>query len=112
MSSRGSLRRGRRDERGAVAILFAVLAVVLLGVGALAVDLGQAYAKKSLLQTDVDIAVMAAVAELDSASGCNADVVDTAEDFLTRAGNAVPGQYPIDLSGAPGDQDGFIRCPR
>ena len=100
-----------RDDRGAVAILFAVLAVVLLGVGALAVDLGQAYAKKSLLQTDVDIAVMAAVAELDQEAGCNAEVVSAAEDYLTRAGNAVPGQYPIDLGGGPGDQDGFIRCP-
>ncbi len=100
----------RRDDRGAVAVLFALLAVVLLGVGALAVDLGQAYAKKSLLQTDVDLAVLAAVAELDSAGGCNAEVVSTAEDYLTRAGNAVPGQYDVDLGGAPGDQDGYIRC--
>ncbi|WP_261820124.1 TadE/TadG family type IV pilus assembly protein [Nocardioides sp. OK12] len=111
MSARRCTRRAGRDDRGAVAILFAVLAVVLLGVGALAVDLGQAYAKKSLLQTDVDIAVMAAVAELDQEAGCNAEVVSAAEDYLTRAGNAVPGQYPIDLDGAPGDQDGFIRCP-
>lgn len=111
MSTRRTLRQGTRDDRGAVAILFAVLAVVLLGVGAFAVDLGQAYAKKSLLQTDVDIAVMAAVAELDQEVGCNSEVVSAAEDYLTRAGNAVPGQYPIDLGGAPGDQDGFIRCP-
>jgi hypothetical protein len=111
MSTHQAVRQDRHDDRGAVAILFAVLAVVLLGAGALAVDLGQAYAKKSLLQTDVDIAVMAAVAELDQEVGCNSEVVGAAEDYLTRAGNAVPGQYPIDLGGAPGDQDGFIRCP-
>jgi hypothetical protein len=111
MSTHRAVPQGRHDDRGAVAILFAVLAVVLLGVGAFAVDLGQAYAKKSLLQTDVDIAVMAAVAELDQEVGCNSEVVSAAEDYLTRAGNAVPGQYPIDLGGAPGDQDGFIRCP-
>lgn len=100
----------RRDERGATAILTAILALVLLGFGALAVDLGQAYAKKSLLQTDVDLAVMAAAAELDGPGACSSEVVAKAEEFLLRSENAVPGQYTIDLTGAPGDQDGYIRC--
>jgi Flp pilus assembly pilin Flp len=100
----------RRDERGATAILFALLAVVLIGVGALAVDIGHAYAKRSLLQTDVDIAVMAATAELTSGGACNPEVVAKAEEFLEKSENAVPGQYDVDLAGSADDQDGFITC--
>jgi hypothetical protein len=100
----------RRDERGATAVLFALLAVVLIGVGALAVDIGQAYAKRSLLQTDVDVAVMAAAAELTSGGACNPAVVDKATEFLEKAENAVPGQYDVDLGGSADDQDGFITC--
>ncbi|MCL8024825.1 TadE/TadG family type IV pilus assembly protein [Nocardioides bruguierae] len=109
MSTRRAARRSRED-RGAVAVLVAILAVVLIGIGAFAVDLGQAYAKKSLLQTDVDVAAMAAAAELTQEDGCNAEVIDTAEEYLTHADNAVPGQYPIDLGGSAGDGDGFISC--
>lgn len=103
-------RSRRRDEGGAVALLVALLAVVLMGLGAVAVDIGHAYAKRSLLQTDVDLAVMAAAAELTSAGPCNVEVVSKAVEFLTKSENAVPGQFPINLGGAPGDQDGFIRC--
>lgn len=103
-------RRGVRDERGAVAILVSLLAVVLLGVGALAVDVGEAYAKKSLLQTDVDLAVLAAAADLDNGGACNAEVVTTATDYLNKAYNKVPGQYTVDLGGSAGDDDGFISC--
>lgn len=100
----------RRDERGATAILFALMAVVLIGVGALAVDIGNAYAKRSLLQTDVDVAVMAATAELTSGGACNPEVVAKATEFLEKAENAVPGQYDVDLGGSADDQDGFITC--
>jgi hypothetical protein len=103
--------RSRRfDEGGAVALLVAMLAVVLMGLGAIAVDIGHAYAKRSLLQTDVDLAVMAAAAELDNAGGCNPEVVSKAVEFLTKSENAVPGQYELNLGGSAGDDDGFIRC--
>ncbi len=91
-------------------MLFALLAVVLFGVGALAVDIGQAYAKRSLLQTDVDLAVMAAAAELTTGGACNQEVIDKATDFLNKADNKVPGQYPVDLGGSSSDNDGFIQC--
>ncbi|GAB3261289.1 TadE/TadG family type IV pilus assembly protein [Nocardioides dilutus] len=100
----------RRDDTGATAVLFAMLAVVLIGVGALAVDIGHAYAKRSLLQTDVDLAVMAATAELTSGGACNPEVVAKAEEFLEKSENAVPGQYAVDLGGSAGDQDGYITC--
>jgi hypothetical protein len=84
--------------------------MVLLAAGAMAVDIGQAYAKKSLLQTDVDLAVMAATAELTSGGECNPEVVTKATEFLNKADNSVPGQYTVDLGGSPSDQDGYIHC--
>jgi hypothetical protein len=104
--------RTRHDERGATVILFALLATVLLGIGALAVDIGHAYAKRSLEQTDVDLAVMAAAAKLDNGGACNQAVIDEAVKFLSKSENAVPAQYPIDLGGTPGDQDGYIHCDK
>lgn len=99
-----------RDERGAAALIFALTAIFLFGIGAFAVDIGQAYAKKSLEQTDVDVAVMAAAAELTSSGACNPEVVTTATEYLNKAENKVAGQYPLNLGGSPGDQDGYISC--
>jgi hypothetical protein len=99
-----------RDERGATAILFAALALVLLGLSALAIDIGHVYAKRSALQSNVDFAAMAAAAELDSDGACNQEVIDKAVEFLEKDANQVPDQAAIDLTGAPGDVDGFIRC--
>jgi hypothetical protein len=99
-----------RDERGATAILFAALALVLLGVSALAIDVGHVYAKRSALQSNVDFAVMAAAAELDSDGACNQEVIDAAEDYLEKDTNVVPDQIALNLGGTAGDEDGFIRC--
>jgi hypothetical protein len=100
----------RHTEAGATALLTALLGVILIGVGAFAVDLGQAYAKRSLAQTDVDVAVMAAAQELTSDGACNQEVVDTATEYLEKAENHVPGQDDVDLSGTAGDADGYISC--
>ncbi|TIC81309.1 hypothetical protein E8D34_18115 [Nocardioides sp. GY 10113] len=102
-------RSRRRDERGATAVIFGLLAVVLFGFGALAVDFGQAYAKKSLLQTDVDLAVMAAASELTAPGPCNPEVISTAEEFLNKSENSVPGQVTVDL-GNGAKEDGYIEC--
>lgn len=50
----------RRDERGAVAILAALLALVLLGISAFTVDLGMAYVTKRQLSAASDAAALAA----------------------------------------------------
>lgn len=52
--------RRRRDERGAVAILVALLAVVLLGISAFTVDFGMAYVTKRQLSSASDAAALAA----------------------------------------------------
>lgn len=102
--------RRATQESGAVAIVVALLALVLLGVGAFAVDMGAVYAKRSALQSNVDMAVLAAAAELDNGGTCNPEVVAKAIEYLGNSANEVPDQFAINLGGAPGDDDGFIRC--
>lgn len=54
------IRRPIQDERGAIAILSAILAVVLIAISAFAVDFGMAYRSKRQLQTAADAAALAA----------------------------------------------------
>lgn len=94
-------------------MMVAILAIALFAFSAFAIDLGHAWAKKSLLQTNVDLAVMAAAAELDNDGACNQEVIDTAEEYLTKPENEVPEDLvfkTVDLNGSPTDLDGFIRC--
>ncbi len=51
MSTRPTRSRSR-DESGVIAVLVALMAIVLLGIAALAVDMGNAYARKRLDVTD------------------------------------------------------------
>lgn len=52
--------RRRHDESGVVAIVAALCAVVLFGTAAMAVDLGNAWARKRASQTQADLAALAA----------------------------------------------------
>jgi Flp pilus assembly protein TadG len=54
------LRSRRYDERGAFAIVFSALTVMLLVLSAFTVDLGQAYVSKRQLQTAADAGALAA----------------------------------------------------
>ncbi|MFZ2503789.1 MAG: pilus assembly protein TadG-related protein [Nocardioides sp.] len=99
-----------RDERGATAIMVAILSMVLLGAGALAVDMGNVYAKRAAEQTNVDLAATAAAAKMTQRNGCNTEVVNTAREYLLKAGNTVADQAAIDLGGSATDGNGFIRC--
>ncbi|KRF12638.1 TadE/TadG family type IV pilus assembly protein [Nocardioides sp. Soil796] len=100
-----------RDERGASAILFAILALALMGVSAVAVDMGQVYAKRSSLQSAADHAVLAAAAELDGTNICTQAAVDAAtkylrDNWIDDSGDPIN----VDLTGSPGDPTGFIKC--
>src|SRR5215212_394962 len=53
------MRIGPRNERGAVAVMVALLAVVLLSVSAMSVDLGNAWAQKRQVQAGGDLATEA-----------------------------------------------------
>jgi hypothetical protein len=103
--------RRSRDERGATAVLVAVLALVLLGVGAIAIDMGQVYAKRSSLQSAADLAVLAAAVKLDGSSTCTAEAVAAAESYLEENWIDQQGDpFDVDLGGSPDDGDGFIQC--
>lgn len=73
---RGSIRSGRmrnskslRDERGAVMVFVALALVVLLGMAALAIDLGQAHMAKQRLHDVCDAAALAAAWAIEFAGG-------------------------------------------
>ena len=56
-----------RDERGAVAVIAAASGAVLLGFGALAVDMGSIYLQSRKLQGMADLAAIAAARDLANA---------------------------------------------
>ena len=62
-----NLRHGVRDERGASAVILALLIVPLLGFAAIAVDVGAIYAERQQLQNGADAAALAIA--YDCASG-------------------------------------------
>ncbi|MGY1635990.1 pilus assembly protein TadG-related protein [Geodermatophilus sp. SYSU D00742] len=84
--------RGRlADERGASAVLIALLLVPLLGFTAIAVDIGALYAEKARLQTAADAAALA-VAQ-DCARGACGDMQATAQSMVdanTGGADAAP----------------------
>lgn len=73
----------RRSERGAVVVLAAVLMVVLLGAGALALDLGAARVDHRHAQGSADAAALAAAAELDDFAAARAAAIDYATRNVT-----------------------------
>jgi Flp pilus assembly protein TadG len=88
-----SLRRRRplagrlADERGAVAVLVALLIVPLFGVGAIAVDVGSLYSDRAQLANAADAAALAIA--LDCARNNCGNTVGTATTALTaNASNA------------------------
>lgn len=67
-----------RDERGVAAPIIALCMIVLLGVAALATDLGFAYLQKRRLQAAVDFALLAGAQKLPNSSSASSD----AQSFL------------------------------
>ena len=77
----------RRDEAGAYSIFFAIIAAMLLAVGALAVDLGNAYQRRAETQSQADLAALSAAPSLTN----HATAVSQVLKYLkanTKAGQA------------------------
>jgi hypothetical protein len=101
-AGRPILRLLRGDERGAVAVLIAVLigGGVLTGMGALAIDVGQLYAERAQLQNGADAAALA-VAKSCAAGACTPGIATAYADA-----NASDGASAVNLvcgSGSLGD---------
>ena len=76
--------RTRRTERGQVLIMFAVGLVVLLGIAAIAIDLGRMMAERRHLQTAADAGALAACQSL--IAGSVADVNAATQHARSVAG--------------------------
>jgi Flp pilus assembly protein TadG len=94
----------RRDDAGAVLVLVSIMMVVLLGMGALVVDVGQLYAERRELQNGADAAALA-VAQ-DCADGDCLDETATARTYANA--NAHDGQAGIQE--VCGSGPGLVAC--
>ncbi len=110
----------RHDESGTVAVMVALMAMVILGMAAVAIDMGQVYAKRASLQSAVDQAVLAAAAELDGTNICTAGAIDAAKNYLVSnwidQGADPKAVGDIDLTAdnklPDGSKDGYMKCTK
>lgn len=82
------LRARLRNERGSAATIFAVALVPLLGVMAIAIDVGVLYVERAQLQNGADAAAIAIAADCADSNGCSGSAA-MAELFAD--GNALDG---------------------
>ncbi|WP_457185377.1 TadE/TadG family type IV pilus assembly protein [Nocardioides sp. P5_E3] len=104
----------RHDEAGAIAVMVALMAMVILGMAAVAIDMGQVYAKRASLQSAADQAVLAAAAELDGTTVCTAGAINAAKNYLISnwidQGGDPKAVGDINLDGSPTDGNGYMNC--
>jgi len=67
------------DDRGAVAVFVALVLTVLLGVGAIVIDIGALYQERREVQNGADAAALEAAGLCAEGNTCPADVEDAAE---------------------------------
>lgn len=94
------LKNSRTDrERGAAGVLVAVMMLVLIGAGAIAVDVGQIYGERAQLQNGADAGALA-VAKACYETGCSQTEAEAIAGPLANA-NSNDGQsnvFEVDLS--------------
>ena len=89
----------RPDDRdaGVTAVIVAItLSTVLMAVGALAVDLGNAFARQRALQTSADLAALAGAGRLPDAAGARAAALENLCDDGNRVFGWPDGACPRD----------------
>ena len=92
-----------RDE-GAVLVLMAFLIVVLLGVGALVIDIGRAYVEKRQVQNGADAAALAVAQECARTGNCGD------EDAMATTYALGNGNNDMDVIEVCGDGPGLDPC--
>ncbi len=96
MNQQGSVSRFLADRRASVSIMSALMATMLVGMAALALDVGQFYYVKRRLQTATDIAALAAAGDSNRAEAA-ATANITANGFPASAMQTVElGTYTAD----------------
>jgi hypothetical protein len=86
-------------ERGAAGVLVAVMMLVLIGAGAMAVDVGQIYAERAQLQNGADSGAVA-VLQACHKTGCTQSQAEGIAQSLanSNANDASSNLYEVDLS--------------
>lgn len=79
------LGRARRDERGGVAVMVAVMLPVLFGFAAFAIDGSHLYAQKTMLQNTADAAARAAIRKLPTLADVRSRAIDLAHQNMPVA---------------------------
>ena len=100
----GLIRSLWRDRRGAVTIYIAASMPVLMGIGAMSLDLGRLMTVNTELQSAADAAAMAGAAELDQKTGARNNA---------RAADVIEASYPSeaddDVCGSAGSETAVTR---
>jgi Flp pilus assembly protein TadG len=116
------LGRLRREDRGAVATIVAVLLAggVLLGMGALVIDVGQIYAERAELQNGADAAALAVASGCaKGTASCDPSTTGTAASYANKnakdAASAVSlvcgNNGAAKLPGCPASTGAMTACP-
>ena len=79
--------RGRRQDSGAFAVIFGLLAVVIMGLAGLAVDTSRAYNASNRATAALDSAALAAAKAMNTQSLSDAEVTQVAQDENMRVFN-------------------------
>lgn len=96
-----SLMSGTRHSRedGAVAIIVAIMMVLLVGMGAFAVDFGAAYATKRQLSTAADAAALAAAEYYASQVGQTCSALSDSSTLFTAAQTSADAAFTANMTG-------------
>lgn len=89
----------RRVDDGAVAVFVAVMATLLFSLAALAVDLGNAWARKAHVQTQADVAAISGGALLPMTAENQSAIAAAVAARLASEANRVQGQQAVPVSG-------------
>src|SRR4051812_38667513 len=100
------MRSVMRDQRGATAVIVALVLVVLIGCGAIVVDVGALYQERRTLQNSSDAGALALAKDCSSTSGCPADFMTEAQTYVDS--NADDGKSDFTVCGSP--QAGLTAC--
>lgn len=97
------LRRRAKDgngQRGAAGVIVAILMLVLIGAGAMAVDVGQIFAERAELQNGADAGALAVAQTCASSSGCTQSTANSVAKALadSNSKDSVSNVRSVDLS--------------
>lgn len=104
----------QESERGAAGVLVVVMMLVLIGAGAMAVDVGEIYAERAQLQNAADAGALA-VAQSCGAGTCNSGLAGSLANGNSNDGSSssavdltVPGQVTVRTETRDSNGAGFL----